>query len=156
MRTIIIGLGNPLLSDDGLGLQAAALLRQRLGGAAQIEVIEAYTGGLELMELMVGYELAVVVDAVTSGCHQPGTLVELGLDDLRSSRNTSSTHDASLAVALETGKALGLKLPGALFFFGIEAGNAKDFGEKLTPQVNESLPLLVERVLMTLAREATP
>lgn len=156
MRTIIIGLGNPLLSDDGLGLQAAKLLRQRLGPEARVEVIEAYTGGLNLMELMVGYEWAVVVDAVTTGKHQPGTLIELGLDDLLSSRNTRSTHDASLAVAIETGKLLGLRLPDSIFFIGIEAGNAKDFGEQLTEQINQALPLLVERVLTKLSLEATP
>lgn len=156
MRTIVIGLGNPLLTDDGLGLQAAALLRQRLGDDERVEVIEAYTGGLDLMELMIGYERAVVVDAVTSGRHHPGTLVELGLDDLLSSRNTTSTHDASLAVAIETGKLLGLQLPEAIFFFGIEAGQANDFGEQLTAPVRQTLPFLVERVLTRLAGEVTP
>jgi hydrogenase maturation protease len=156
MRTIVIGLGNPLLSDDGLGLQAAALLRQRLGADDRVEVIEAYTGGLDLMELLVGYERAVVVDAVTTGQHPPGTLVELGLNDLLSSRNTSSTHDASLALALETGRMVGLKLPETIFFFGIETGNARDFGEQLTAPVRQALPLLIEQVLTTLAREVTP
>jgi hydrogenase maturation protease len=156
MRTIVIGLGNPLLSDDGLGLRAAALLRQRLGGDDRVEVVEAYTGGLDLMELMVGYERAVVVDAVSSGRNRPGTLMELGLDDLLASRNSTSSHDAGLAVALETGKALGLKLPRVVLFFGIEIGNAKDFGEELTAPVQATLPLLVERLLATLAGEATP
>lgn len=156
MRTIVIGLGNPLLSDDGLGIRAASLLRQRLCDDDRVDVIEAYTGGLNLMELMVGYERAVVVDALTSGHHTPGTLVELGLDDLLTSRNTRSTHDASLAVALETGKLLGLRLPGSIFFFGIEAGNAKDFGELLTDQVDQALPMLVELVLTKLDLEAIP
>lgn len=156
MRTIVIGLGNPLLTDDGLGPQAAALLRQRLGGDDRVAVVEAYSGGLDLMELMVGYERALVVDAVSSGRHRPGTLVELGLDDLRASRNSTSSHDASLAVALETGRALGLKLPALVRFFGIEIGNARDFGETLSAPVGATLPLLVERLLTTLAGEAAP
>lgn len=156
MRTIVIGLGNPLLTDDGLGLRAAELLRRRLGGDSKVEVVEAYTGGLDLMELMVGYGRAVVVDAVSSGRNRPGTLVELGLDDLRASRNSTSTHDASLAVALETGRALGLQLPGVVLFFGIEIGNARDFGQELTAPVQATLPRLVERLLATLTGEATP
>jgi hydrogenase maturation protease len=151
MRSIVIGLGNPFLSDDSLGIQAAALLRQRLAGNDRVEVMEAYTGGLGLMELMVGYGRAVVVDAVSTGRNRPGTLVELGLDDLLPSRNSNSTHDASLAVALETGKLLGLKLPETIFFFGIEAAQAHDFGEHLTDPVRQALPHLVDRVLTTLA-----
>lgn len=156
MRTIIIGLGNPLLSDDSLGIRAAALLRQRLGDDERIEVVEAYTGGLDLMELMVGYERAVVVDAVTSRRHPPGTLVELDLDDLLTTRNTTSTHDSSLAVAIETGRLLGLPLPGSIYFFGIETAQAHDFGELLTEPVRRSLPHLVERVLTRLECEVRP
>lgn len=156
MRTIIIGLGNPLLTDDGLGHRAVALLRQQLDDNDQIDVTEAYIGGLSLMELMVGYEQAVVVDAVTSGRNRAGTLVELRLDDLRTSRNSNSTHDASLAVALESGRLLGLKLPDSILFFGIEAGEANDFGEQLTPEVSASLPDLVDRVLTRLAHEVKP
>ena len=156
MKSIVIGLGNPLLSDDGLGPQAAALLQQRLADEPLVTVVTAYLGGLSLMELMVGYELAVVIDAVTSGCHCPGTLVELALDDLATSRNTTSSHDASLAVALETGKALGLDLPASIVFLGIEAGEANDFGERLTPAVLEALPQLLERVLTRLDFEVTP
>jgi len=156
MRTIVIGLGNPLLTDDGLGIKAAALLRQRLGGDSKVDVMEAYTGGLDLMELMVGYGRAVVVDAVTTGHHRPGTLVELGLDDLLASRNSNSTHHTSLAVALETGKLLGLELPETVLFLGIEAGAANEFSEILTAPVRKTLPLLVEQVLTALADEVAP
>lgn len=155
MRTIIIGLGNPLLSDDGLGIQAATLLRQRISDDELVDVVEAYTGGLGLMELMVGYQRAVVVDAVSSGQNLPGTLVELGMDDLLSTRNTTSTHDASLAIAIETGKILGLKLPDEIFFIGIEAAEANNFGEQLTTQVSQALPLLVDHVLNKLGLEIT-
>ena len=75
MRTIIIGLGNPLLTDDALGIKAAAILRQELIDHDNIEVVEAYLGGLGLMELMIGFDRAIVVDAMTTGVHPPGTLV---------------------------------------------------------------------------------
>ncbi|MBU0483818.1 MAG: hydrogenase maturation protease [Proteobacteria bacterium] len=154
-KTIIIGLGNPVLSDDALGIKAATILRQRLLSDQRIEVIEAYTGGLNLMELMEGYDRAIVVDAVTTGCHQPGTLVELSLNDLLASRNTTSSHDASLVVALETGRMLGLKLPTAISFFGIETLETGDFGEELSAPVRHALPLLVAEIMTILNREVT-
>jgi hydrogenase maturation protease len=153
LKTIIIGLGNPLLTDDALGLKAAARLRQRLPLRDRVEVVDAYLGGLALMEMMVGFERAVVVDAVTTGAHPPGTVVELGLADLTDSRNTASSHDANLALALETGRILGLDLPVEIRFFGLEAANLGSFGENLSAALEAALPALVDRVLASLEPE---
>ena len=155
MRTIIIGLGNPLLTDDALGIRAATILRQKLIKFDHIEVIEAYLGGLGLMELMVGFDRAIVVDSMTTGVNTPGTLVELTLDDLIDTRNTTNTHDTSLAVALETGRMLNLKLPAELYFFGIEVAVARDFGLELTEPVRKTLPALINQVMITLGEEVT-
>ena len=66
MPTLIIGLGNPLVTDDSVGLRVAAELRSRLAGRADVEVTEDYWGGLRLMEQMVGYDCAIVIDAICS------------------------------------------------------------------------------------------
>ena len=153
MKTVIIGLGNPVLTDDALGIKAAEMFRKELSNQKHVEIVEAYTGGLGLMELMVGFDRAIVVDAVTTRVHPPGTLMEMNLDDLINTRNTTSTHDSSLAVALETGQILGLKLPKEIFFYGIETAETNDFGEELTAHVRNTLPALMRRVLMTLDEE---
>ncbi|MBU0674289.1 MAG: hydrogenase maturation protease [Proteobacteria bacterium] len=156
MKTIVIGLGNPCLRDDGLGIMVADLLRNHPERHDTVTVTEAYTGGLALMELMVGYDQAIVIDACTTGIHPAGTLIEMSLDDLTPSRNSTSTHDASLVVALETGKTIGLHLPSSIRFFGIEAGNTKDFGETLTEPVRRTVPALVAEVIATLNQEGAP
>lgn len=81
MSTLIIGLGNPLVTDDSVGLRVAAELRTRLAGRADVEVAEDYWGGLRLMEQMVGYDRAIVVDAICSGA-PPGTIHHLGPGDI--------------------------------------------------------------------------
>ncbi|MBI5828855.1 MAG: hypothetical protein HZB20_04795 [Chloroflexi bacterium] len=69
MKTLILGLGNPILGDDALGLRVAALVRQRLPPGSAIEVDEEYWGGLRLMERLVGYDKAILIDAICTGTH---------------------------------------------------------------------------------------
>ena len=73
MRTLVLGLGNPLLGDDAVGLKVAALVRERLDGAPGVDVLEEEAGGLRLMERMTGYDRAVLVDAAVTG-GTPGTI----------------------------------------------------------------------------------
>ena len=84
------------------------------------------------MEAMAGYDRAIVIDAMVSG-GRPGTIYRLGLEDLPKTRNTDSTHDASLPVALELGRRPGLQLPGDVRIWAVEAADVETFGERLTP-----------------------
>ncbi len=75
-KTLIIGLGNPLISDDSVGLRVARRLRDVLRHRNDIEVTEDYWGGLRLMERMIGFDRAIVIDAICSGA-APGTIPHL-------------------------------------------------------------------------------
>ena len=90
MSTLIIGLGNPLVTDDSVGLRVAAELRSRLAGQADVEVAEDYWGGLRLMEQMVGYDRAIVIDAIQSGA-APGTIHHLAPGDMPTQRSARRT-----------------------------------------------------------------
>ena len=83
MRTIIVGIGNPIRSDDSVGLVVARILRERLAGVEGIDVAELWAGGLRLVEAMAGYDRAVVIDAMATGEKPPGTVRRLTLADLR-------------------------------------------------------------------------
>lgn len=146
MGTIIIGVGNPVLTDDGVGPRAAAAIRERLRGDSSAVAAELYNGGMFLMEAMAGYDRAIVIDAIVSG-GRPGTIYEMGLADLPKTRNVHSTHDGSLAVALEFGRMAGLKLPGEVRVWAIEAGDVDSFSEGLTPAVEQAVPRVVDRVM---------
>ena len=67
MRTLIVGLGNPLVTDDSVGLRVVEELRPLLADRADVEVAEDYWGGLRLMERMIGFDRAIVVDAIHTG-----------------------------------------------------------------------------------------
>ncbi|HSR46722.1 MAG TPA: hydrogenase maturation protease [Anaerolineales bacterium] len=155
-RTLIIGLGNPLLRDDGVGLHIVAALRDRVLPEGT-ECAEDTHGGLRLMERMIGFDRVVVVDALLSGA-EPGTIQQLPLDG-RPTRHSASTHDVDLPTALDVGRRSGAKLPpnDAVQLIGIEAEDVETFGETMTPAVAAAIPRAVEAVLAALARnrEAT-
>ena len=150
MRMLIIGLGNPLVTDDSVGLRVAAELRTRLAGRLDVEVAEDYWGGLRLMEQMVGYDRVIVIDAICSGA-PPGTIHHLAPGDMPTQRSASS-HDMTLPTALEFGRRAGLNLPkdDAILLVGIEAFDILNFGETCTPAVAAAAPRAVAEVLAAL------
>ena len=79
MKTLILGLGNPLLRDDSVGLRVIQELQDRLAARPGVEVSEDYWGGLRLMERMIGFDRVIVVDAMRSG-EPPGSIRKLAPD----------------------------------------------------------------------------
>ncbi|RMF95488.1 MAG: hydrogenase maturation protease [Planctomycetota bacterium] len=152
MRTLVLGLGNPILSDDSVGLRVVDRLRSVLADQPHIEVDEDHWGGLRLMEHLAGYDRAVIVDAMQLG-HPPGTIIELTPDGLPTQRSCSS-HDVTFATALELGRKLNIHLPPDEFIslVGIEADDILTFGESCTPAVEAAIPQAVEFVLAILKR----
>jgi len=151
MKTLILGLGNPLITDDSIGLRVIEELKSPLAGRPDVEVSEDYWGGLRLMERMIGFDRAIVVDAIQTGA-PPGTIHRLTPDGIPTQRSASA-HDMNLATALEFGRQAGMHLPAneGIRLVGIEAEDILTFGEQCTPAVQAAIPRAVEVVLEVLA-----
>jgi hydrogenase maturation protease len=153
MKTIVVGLGNPILTDDGVGVKVAYALEDALttNTIDDLTITEASVGGLRLMELMVGFDRAIIIDAIISNNEKkPGTYQRLSLDDLRNispTQHSASAHDTSLVTALEMGQQMGLHLPEQILIYAIEVENVNDFCEEPTPSVAEAIPIVTEVVL---------
>ncbi len=143
--TVIIGMGNPLLSDDGVGIAVAHAVAERLKLSINLTVTELHTGGIRLMEAMVGFRRAVVVDAMLSGAI-PGTLRHFNSMDFVTTKNTFSSHDTNFATAFDLGRMAGVLLPEQVSFWGIEACEFDLFAELFTDEVAAALPGAVERI----------
>lgn len=153
MKTLVLGLGNPLLRDDSIGLRVAQELRGQFDGDPDIEVSEDYWGGLRLMERMIGFDRAIIIDAILADS-EPGTIHLLSPDDIPTQRSASA-HDVNLPTALEFGRQAGAQLPPAseITLIGIEAADVQTFDESLTPELERALPHAVEAVLSVMKRK---
>jgi hydrogenase maturation protease len=145
VKTLILGLGNPLLGDDAVGLRVAERLRERLSGRPDLDVLEEEAGGLRLMEVMTGYDRAVVVDAAVTG-GTPGTVRRMGADEVPTQR-TAIAHGIDLPRALELGRALGLPMPAQVRVVAIEAERVLEFTNDMTPAVAAAVEPAIEAVL---------
>ena len=150
-KILIIGLGNPLVTDDSVGLRVVERLKPLLADRADIEVSEDYWGGLRLMERMIGFDGAIVIDAIQTGA-PPGTIHLLTPEGIATQRSASA-HDVNLATALEFGRGAGAHLPEnrRIQLVGIEAADTLTFSEHCTPAVEAAIPQAVEAALNALA-----
>jgi hydrogenase maturation protease len=148
VKTLILGLGNPILTDDGAGIHAvrAAKACCEVGG---VDFAEASVGGLRLLDVLAGYERVILVDAIQTPGGKPGDVYYLHAGDLRASLHSGSTHDLSLSGALALGRGLGMLLPDddAITIIGVEVEDILTFGETCTPRVEAAISRIVQIVL---------
>ena len=158
MKILVLGLGNPILTDDGVGVKVAEAVYASLPPDAPIDVSEASVGGLGLMERIVGYDQVILIDALHNGNYTspatgPGTIRRLTLEQLRSispTQHSASAHDTSLVTALDMGRQMGLSIPQEIIIYAIEVENIVDFGEEPTPAVARAIPRVTALVLAEL------
>jgi hydrogenase maturation protease len=161
-KTLIIGLGNPILGDDGVGWVVAQEVEKRLpsppaplpGGKGGIQVECLALAGISLMEHMVGYQRVILIDSLNTGQHAQGEVVTFSLDSLEDllHGHSASAHDLSLKGALKMGRSLGADLPEDhdIQIVAIEAAHVYDFTEELTPEIAAAVPIAVQKVMALL------
>lgn len=151
-NTLILGLGNPILTDDGVGIHVVRAMAARCLPGSGMTFAEASVGGLRLLDLLAGYGRVILVDAIQTRGGRPGDVYRLSLDQLPASLHSSSTHDLSLPAALALGRRLGMDLPADedVILLAVEVEDVLSFGETCTPAVTKAIPLAVEAALTEL------
>ncbi len=140
--TLILGLGNTLLSDDGVGIYMARELSLRLKDDS-IDYIECNCSGIDLLELIEGYTNLIVLDSIKSKEVEVGEAFELDFDSLLTTARLSNTHGINFATMIELGKQSNISIPENIKIFVIEVEDTQSFSDKLTNNVqtnfNDSL-----------------
>ncbi|MBI5951430.1 MAG: hydrogenase maturation protease [Chloroflexi bacterium] len=150
-KILLIGLGNPILGDDGVGWVVAREAEERIraeGGDLEVDFLSL--GGLSLMERLIGWKRVILVDSLTTGKQPQGEVISFTLEDLVdiTSGHTAAAHDTSLKTALATGRQLGADLPddADIHIVAIESQHVYDIQEGLTPAIASAVPTAVQRV----------
>jgi len=149
MKTLILGMGNPIMGDDGVGIWAARALKDRVN-EEKVTVMETGMAGLNLLELLADYDRAILIDAIKTGEGEVGQVYRLKPEMFNDTRHAISTHGVDFSTALELGNRLGLNLPKDIVFFGIEVADANIFSEKCTPEVEKAIPVVADMVVQEL------
>jgi hydrogenase maturation protease len=144
MKTLILGFGNPILTDDAVGIRIA----EKLAGEFPDMNVEAYCeAGLAILEEVTGYDKLVIIDSIKTGKGKPGEPYKLELEDLQPKSDFSSSHGLDIATAFKLGEKLGYPLPGEVSIYAVEVKDNTTFGEEFTPEVEQAIPLIVRQVI---------
>jgi hydrogenase maturation protease len=152
-RVAVLGLGNPVVSDDRAGLAVAAALRRRLDEAplAGVTVLEGTRGGFEIIDLLTGFDRAIVVDSLRSPHPSPGRVRKLTLADAAGSVRLINAHELSIAEAFALAGRLGIPMPRDVEILGIEGGDLSTLSEAMTPPVAAAAERLAGEIYARLA-----
>lgn len=149
VKTLVLALGNPFLSDDSVGLHVARALEGRFN-QPEITVMETCMAGLSLLDLLIGYDRVIIIDAIQTREGKVGQVYRLETDALDATRHVSTPHDVNFVTALELGKRLGLALPQQITIFAVEVEDVTTFGEGCTRRVKETIPVVADMVTQEL------
>jgi hydrogenase maturation protease len=156
LKTLVVGLGNPILGDDGVGWVVAEEVKKHIPPELPVDVDCLSLGGISLMERLIGYEHAILIDAFLSD-HEEGSIIVSKLDELPnySAFHLTSVHDMSLQNAIEMGRQLGADLPEEIIVVGVSASHVYDFSEELSPPVQDAVPKMTAVVVDLLTQNIT-
>lgn len=149
MKTLILGLGNPILCDDGVGNRVAQILENEVNNP-EVVVTETNAVGLGLLDFIPGYERIIIIDAIQSPEGKAGQIRRLSLPDLAAPYYQLASHGIDLATTIELGTRLGLAMPCEVIIFAVEVADIATFTEECTPSVKRAIPKVVKLVLQEL------
>jgi hydrogenase maturation protease len=145
VNVLILGVGNPILSDDGVGIHVAKELKKKQ--LPNVAVEELAASGLELLDMVLGFDSVIIIDAIQTTGGVPGEIHILEEKDFEKSVHGSSPHGINIATALALGRTIvPERMPKTVVFIAVEAEDLVNVKEQLTPKVEAALPSIVKRV----------
>jgi hydrogenase maturation protease len=154
MKTLVLGLGNTLLGDDGVGILVTRELEKALSPSNGYTVMESSLWGLALIDLILGYDHVIILDAIKTGRCPCGTIREIHLTDFTGLFDVSTPHFVGLPTVLKLGQQLGLNVPSQITVIGIEVSDPYSLSEDLTPQLKRVFPRIVDRIMRKIECES--
>jgi hydrogenase maturation protease len=149
LKILVLGLGNDLYGDDGVGFHVVRTLRDedereqaRPGNSDGVVFLECPISGLALLEVILGYDALIIVDTILKPDPVPGRIHFLEGADIRDCPGPSP-HYVSIPQTLAIGRRLGLRMPGTVKIVAVEAQDPFQLGDSLSGPMALRLPDIV-------------
>jgi hydrogenase maturation protease len=156
-KTVILGLGNTILTDDGVGIYVTRTIQKMLTPLLTVHcslltIKEASLGGFNFIDLLAGFDRAVIIDAIHTKSGKPGEFYELDPAALKPSARLSSLHGIDFATAVQMAKDMNVPFPSQIKIFVMEVEDEFTFNEKCTPKVTAEIPRMAESIIKELKK----
>jgi hydrogenase maturation protease len=149
LKTLLMGMGNPILSDDAVGVRLARDIGARLAGSPGLAVMEECSvGGLNILEVVEGYDRVIILDSIRTTGGTPGDWHRFTSAALRETMNLNNIHDVNFATAMELGRRMRTQLPREedIHTFAVEVLDLVTFSEVMTGPLEAAYPDILEAV----------
>jgi len=145
---VVLGMGNPLLCDDSIGLHVLQCARRELSGMEGVWFKENFSGGLDLLYDVMDFDQAIIVDCIQTGNMEAGTCREFPLSALKSLSHDRlvHAHGVGLLETMEIGERLGYRMPREVVILGIEGDDLSSFSTNPTPRVGQCVAAAIELI----------
>lgn len=161
MSTLLVGMGNPILCDDAVGIRLARDFQRQLRHHPNLDVIdECSVGGLNLLDLFAGYQRVIILDSFQTTGGIPGEWYFFTAEALRETFHLTNIHDANFSTALELGRRMGMELPDPenILIFAVEIQDTRTFSEQMSDALEQGYPRysseILEEIKVFLANDA--
>ena len=145
-ETLILGIGNDILTDDGVGPKLCDFLKEKYKNKP-IQFEKLNVGGLEILEFIQGYETVIFIDAIKTVNGQIGDVYLFTPDNFKETLHLSNLHDTSFITALELGKSLDFKIPENMYIIAIEIKEDMVFSEYFTEELADKYNEIKDKVI---------
>ncbi len=146
MKTLILGMGNDILTDDAIGPRLIHDLSGIIGNR-NVDLNTACCGGLEIIEYISGYNKVIFIDGIHTSGGIPGDVYYYKTSDFRETSHLSSLHDITFLTSLKLGQTLGIQIPEDLHIIAIEIVEDMEFSEEFTPRLKKRYPEILKNVV---------
>ena len=143
---MVLGLGNEVLGDEGLGLKIVEDLKYSFS-FPNLNYVKATRGGLEIIDYIKDYNEVVIVDTIATSKGQPGDIYYFTPENYRETLHLSSSHDVNFQTAIKTGEALGFNMPGKIDIIAIEIIHDLELGQQFSNNILEKYDEIMLEVM---------
>jgi len=144
---LLVGLGNPIMGDDGVGIFVIRALKERIPSRSGLDFKELSVGGIRLIEEILGYDTVFIIDSIASKSTR-GQIHEFSAEQFKGSQYESSPHTTNFATALELYKKLQpSRIPRSIRIFTVDINSNFTFSETLSPEVHAAALKLTEQIV---------
>jgi hydrogenase maturation protease len=148
-RILVMGVGNPLMIDEGAGVRVIEVMMTTLAFPDNVELVDAGTMGMGILNLFAQCDYMLVVDAVDGTGEPAGTVVRMAPEDIAPNQILHSMHDVRIVDVLAAAELMGSRPE--VDCIGIQIADMSHIEIGLTPDVEAAIPAAVEAVLSVLA-----
>ncbi len=154
MRSIIIGLGNPIVGDDAIAIKVMEHIRDTFSPIKNTKILaDISIAGLGIVELIRGYESVILVDSIQTGNNSVGTVIQLKPEEFSLALHTSHYHNIDLFTALEFSNQMYDDVPKDIKIIGIEIINPMEFSDELSLELQNKFEEIVNQVYQIIIQE---